>query len=277
MTKADMEEIASVRQYWNEHPLLSHELEDVGSAEFFDALDRIKREDSDAYALPYWGFENSCDQTVLDIGCGPGWVSVQYALAGAIVDSVDLTPRAIEITNFHCQYRRTSVTAQVGNAESLPFEDERFDLVVASGVLHHTPDTQSAFAEAFRVAKPGGQGRITLYRKGALHSRLLFPATKLFMRLSAVRHPGGSLTRGCDDVDEFIRSYDGAENPIGIGKSDDEWATDLGRAGWVVEDREIHFFPRRFLPFNNWVPDWVHKLLDQYLGTMIYFRLRKPD
>jgi SAM-dependent methyltransferase len=277
MIKAIMEEIADVRQYWNEHPLLSHELNDVGSSEFFDELDRIKREDSDVYALPYWGFKDSRDRKVLDIGCGPGWVSVQYALAGAIVNSVDLTPRAIEITNLHCKYRQTSVTAQVGNAEDLPFDDEQFDLVVASGVLHHTPDTQAAFAEAFRVTMPGGQGRITLYRKGVLHSRLMFPLTKLFMRLSAVRHPGGSLTRGGDDVDEFIRSYDGAENPVGIGKSDDEWAADLERVGWLVEGREIHFFPRRFLPFNKWVPNWVHKFLDQYLGTMIYFRLQKPN
>lgn len=272
-----MVDIATVRRYWDNHPLLSHELSDVGSGAFFDQLDQIKRLDSDVYALPYWAFSDYRGQRVLDIGCGPGWVSVQYALAGAEVNSVDLTPRAIELTKLHCDYKKVSVKAKVGSAEQLPFEDNSFDLVVASGVLHHTPDTQTALREACRVAVPGGAGKITLYRKGILHSRLLFPVTKLIMRLSAVRHPGGSLIRHGDDANDFIRSYDGADNPVGIGKTDGEWADDLRRAGWIVEGQEIHFFPRRFLPFANWVPNWVHKMLDRYFGTMIYFRLRKQS
>src|SRR5262249_41438093 len=48
------------------------------------------------------------------------------------------------------------VETQVTEAETLPFEDESFDLVFGHAVLHHIPDLDQAFAEFLRVLKPGG-------------------------------------------------------------------------------------------------------------------------
>jgi ubiquinone/menaquinone biosynthesis C-methylase UbiE len=49
------------------------------------------------------------------------------------------------------------------DAENLPFDDGTFDLVYSWGVLHHTPDTSAAFAEALRVLKPGGTIKAMVY------------------------------------------------------------------------------------------------------------------
>jgi SAM-dependent methyltransferase len=271
-----MPTIRDVYAYWNANPLLSHELAGPGSASYFAALDRVKRLDSERFALAYWEFGSYIGKKVLDIGCGPGWLVVQYSAGGAQVSAVDLTQQAIEITRRHLDSRKLSADIQVGNAENLPFPDRQFDLVVASGVLHHTPNTQAAFAEAFRVTRPGGEAKITLYRKGILHSRALFGATRAAMRLARLRHPGADLGQDAVDVDDFIRRYDGDGNPVGIGKSDGEWAADLRAAGWQVLGHEVHFFPRRFLPFSHLVPGPVHWLLDRGFGTMVYFRLRRP-
>jgi ubiquinone/menaquinone biosynthesis C-methylase UbiE/MoaA/NifB/PqqE/SkfB family radical SAM enzyme len=267
--------LQSVRDYWHNNPLLSHELERPGSPEFFSRLDAIKRYDTDTFAFPYWGFDQFSGKRVLDIGCGPGWLTVQYAKGGAVVNAVDLTPKAVELTRAHLACHGLSADVAEANAESLPFADGTFDLVVASGVLHHTPDTQTAFREAFRVTRPGGQGRITLYRKGILHRPAVFRLTRLVMRLLGVRHPGADLGHDSTDVDDFIRRYDGAENPVGIGKTDADWAQDLTAIGWQVVSREIHFFPRRFLPFAALVPAWAHRILDSRLGTVVYFTLSK--
>jgi SAM-dependent methyltransferase len=201
---------------------------------------------------------------------------MQYARHDARVASVDLTPRAIELTKAHLEYRNLSADVQVGNAEDLPFADETFDLVVSSGVLHHTPDTSKAFTECFRVLKPGGHAKITLYRKGLLHRPFIFGATRLAMRVLGVKHPGADMSRDAKDVDDFIRQYDGADNPIGLAYTNRVWRSLLERAGFSYLRHEDHFFPRRFIPSGAWIPDSVHRLLDRRFGTMVYFDLRRP-
>ena len=270
-----MATVEDVRNYWDEHPLLSHELAEPGSKEYFAHLHRIKIEDVERFAWHYWEFDRYRGLTLLDVGCGPGWLTVQYAQGGARVTAVDLTPRAVELTKKYLENTGLDATVREGNAEQLPFPDNHFDVVVSSGVLHHTPDTPRAIRECWRVLRPGGTAKLTFYYKGILHSRLVFPMTRFAMRAAGVRHPGADLAREAKDVDNFIRQYDGAENPVGVGYTIGEWVGLLRGAGFIVDGYERHFFPRRFIPFAAIVPRAVHHLLDATLGTMIYFRLRK--
>ena len=96
------------------------------------------------------------------------------------------------------------------------------------------------------------------------------------MRWANVKHPGADLSRTAKDADEFIRQCDGELNPVGIGKTGKEWADLLQKAGFRILHSELHYFPKRFLPFNRFVPDFIHLLFDRVLGTMIYFDLLKP-
>ena len=78
-----MPTIHDVRSYWDSHPLFSYEVTDVGSPLFFQSIDAIKRTDVERFALGYWEFDRFPGRKVLDIGCGPGWLTVQYAHGGA--------------------------------------------------------------------------------------------------------------------------------------------------------------------------------------------------
>jgi ubiquinone/menaquinone biosynthesis C-methylase UbiE len=270
-----MPSVDEVRQYWNSKPLFSYELENVGSKAFFDQLDEVKRNDVERFSFNYWNFSCFSGKSVLDVGCGPGWITVMYAGAGALVTAVDLTPAAVELTKAHLVHRGLTAVIHEANAEDLPFESNTFDLVVSSGVLHHTPDFKRAITECFRVLRPGGIAKLTFYRKGILHHRFVWPLTRMTMRLLDMRHPGSDMAKNSNSVDDFIRQYDGTANPVGIAMTNSQWIQVLREVGFMDIKRENHFFPVRFLHFAYWIPSSVHKLLDSWFGTMAYFSLCK--
>ena len=272
-----MTNLLEVRNYWQEHPLHSYELGELGTLEFFDNLHRIKSQDIEKFALPFLAFNSFAGKKVLDAGCGPGWFTVQYALGEAEVTAIDLTPRAVELTRRHLAFKRLTAEVREANVEKMPFEDETFDLIVSLGVLHHTPKTALAFHECFRVLKRDGTAKFALYHKGILHQPLIFKLMQRLMRLLGVRHPGADLSRTAGDVDEFIRQYDGIHNPVGIGKTTREWKKALQQAGFKIKRHELHYFPRRFIPCQRWIPDFIHKILDRMFGTLVYFDLVKPN
>jgi len=98
---------------------------------------------------------------VLDLGCGSGLdvlVAAQLVGAQGRVVGVDLTPEMIEGAELAAEDGSLgNIDLQVGDVETLPFEDGGFDLVFSNGVLNLVPDKDAAFREAWRVLKPGGR------------------------------------------------------------------------------------------------------------------------
>jgi len=104
---------------------------------------------------------------VLDVGCGPGYLTAlaaEAALPGGSAVGVDPSEPMVE------QARRTRGTAncsfELGKAESLGAADASFDVVVSSLAVHHIPEEVrgQAFAELFRVLRPGGRVLLADFR-----------------------------------------------------------------------------------------------------------------
>jgi len=89
----------------------------------------------------------------LDVGCGLGFFSQRLAERAAIVTASDLGPGLVEKT---CQ--RVGCEGVVADALALveTFGAERFDVVVSSECIEHTPDPARALREMVRVLRPGG-------------------------------------------------------------------------------------------------------------------------
>jgi ubiquinone/menaquinone biosynthesis C-methylase UbiE len=116
--------------------------------------------------------ENLKGKRVLEIGPGAGGHSALFAKHGAVMTSADITfsrARATQAKFDLMGDKAADCRAMQSDAENLPFADNTFDIVYSNGVLHHTPDTDQAIAEVYRVLKPGGQAVIMLYCKDSWH------------------------------------------------------------------------------------------------------------
>ena len=69
----------------------------------------------------------------------------------------DISPGMIRTLSANAERLGLDVRAARADAESLPFADESFDLVLGHAVLHHLPDLRRAFDEFHRVLRPGGR------------------------------------------------------------------------------------------------------------------------
>lgn len=112
-------------------------------------------ENSAAYLLPHL----RSGHALLDVGCGPGTLTVDLArrVAPGTVTAVEVTEDALALTRAEaarqCQENLTFVVADV---HALEFADDTFDVVHAHQVLQHVGDPVQALREMRRVCRPGG-------------------------------------------------------------------------------------------------------------------------
>jgi ubiquinone/menaquinone biosynthesis C-methylase UbiE len=92
-------------------------------------------------------------ETVLDVGCGTGWLAagLPRALPGLSVIGVDLSQGMLERARAAGAWPLLRADAQ-----RLPLATASVDLIVTRGVLHHLPDVPAALTEWRRVLRPGG-------------------------------------------------------------------------------------------------------------------------
>ena len=95
----------------------------------------------------------------LEIGAGTGYFSLNLLQAGVVGEATctDISPGMVATLGSNAQRLGLQVRTARADAESLPFADSSFDLVLGHAVLHHLPNLRRAFAEFHRVLRPGGR------------------------------------------------------------------------------------------------------------------------
>ncbi len=131
----------------------------------------------------------------LEIGCGTGFFLLNLIQAGVADrgEVSDISPGMVEVAKANAAGLGRSVGGRVADAESIPYPDASFDLVVGHAVLHHIPDVGLALREVLRVLRPGGRfvfaGEPTRHGDFVARrlSRLTWWATTQATRLPALR------------------------------------------------------------------------------------------
>jgi ubiquinone/menaquinone biosynthesis C-methylase UbiE len=142
-------------------------------------------------ARPFLEFSGVADdETVLDVGCGTGSLTVAIADTANVraVTGVDLTESYIEFARSRTQDSRTRY--ETGDACALPFADGSFDRTLSLLVLNFIPDPPRAAAEMMRVTRPGGVVATTVWDvRGGL------PSFRMFWDTACVADPNAKEAR----------------------------------------------------------------------------------
>lgn len=119
---------------------------------------------------------------VLELGYGAGQTALKMGLRGFEVHGIDTSEKFHEIATRRCQQEcpEGKFNLKVGNLESkFEYEDNTFDLVVETGVLHYLYDVDACLREVYRVLKPGGHFVVGQRKAFALSD---FTSIRTFLR-----------------------------------------------------------------------------------------------
>jgi SAM-dependent methyltransferase len=144
----------------------------IGDAAIYDACSRLLLGSLfDGVAADVAAAVAPDDARVLEVGCGPGRLSIRLARQhGLDVTGLDLDPAMVERARANADRlgngdERTP-SFLVGDAASLAFPDGSFDLVVSTFSMHHWADPTAGLAEIGRVLRPGARALIWDFRPG---------------------------------------------------------------------------------------------------------------
>ncbi len=101
--------------------------------------------------------EHGC-QSVLDLGCGSGWLSIYLARLGFSVTGIDIAEQAINLAGAWAEQENLKITFEAGDITSMNYAAGTFDAVVANSIFEHLTLNlaQTTVAELFSLLRPGG-------------------------------------------------------------------------------------------------------------------------
>lgn len=229
--------VADVRRYWDRRPCnIRHSPKPVGSKEYFDEVE-ARKYFVEPHIPAFAEFERWRGKRVLEVGCGIGTDSINFARAGADLTAVDLSGESLKIAEARADVMGVAdrIRFVEANAEELSstLAGEQFDLVYSFGVIHHTLRPDRALAQMRRLIAPDGTLKLMVYHR---HS------WKVFWILVKQEH--GRFWNADERIAKHAEAQLGC--PVAFTYSRREGRELVERAGFNVQDvRADHVFPYR--------------------------------
>ena len=260
--------IDQVRDYWNRRPCnIRHSTRPPGSREYFDEVEQRKYF-VEPHIPRFAEFARWRDKRVLEIGCGIGTDTMNFARNAASVTAVDLSERSLEMARKRAEvYGLTSrIRFFHGSAEQLDqiMPPETFDLIYSFGVIHHTPHPDRVLEQIRKYVRPGSTAKIMVYHR---HSWKVFWILMTYGKGRFWRLP------------EIVARHSEAETgcPVTYTYTKRELRKLLERHRFKVKQMQVeHIFPYRIRDYVEyryvkewyfrWMPELFFHALERRLG-----------
>jgi 2-polyprenyl-3-methyl-5-hydroxy-6-metoxy-1,4-benzoquinol methylase len=260
--------IADVQRYWDARPCnIRHSTQPVGSREYFDEVE-ARKYFVEPHIPAFADFERWRGKRVLEVGCGIGTDSINFARAGARLTAVDLSSESLRIAAQRADVMGVADDIEFiqANAEELTstLTGEPYDLIYSFGVIHHTPRPERALAEIRALMAPGGTLKLMVY-----HQR----SWKVFWILATEGR--GRFWK----TDELVATHSEAQSgcPVTFTYTRREARALLEQSGFRVNDLSVdHVFPYRIRdyiqyryvrePYFRWMPEPLFRAFEHRFG-----------
>jgi 2-polyprenyl-3-methyl-5-hydroxy-6-metoxy-1,4-benzoquinol methylase len=260
--------IADVQRYWDARPCnIRHSAKPVGSREYFDEVE-ARKYFVEPHIPAFADFERWRGKRVLEVGCGIGTDSINFARAGAQLTAVDLSSESLRLAAERADVMGVAdrIDFIQANAEELTarLTGEPYDLVYSFGVVHHTPRPDLALAAMRALTVPGGTLKLMVY-----HRR----SWKVFSIVAANGH--GRFWK----TDELVAEHSEAQTgcPVTFSYTRREARELVERSGFRVQELWVdHVFPYRVRdyvnyryvkePYFRWMPEPLFSAFERRLG-----------
>lgn len=259
-----------VKAYWNKRPCnIRHSPLKVGTKEYFDEVEERKY-----FVEPHISsFAQFClwrNKDVLEIGCGIGTDTINFARAKARITAIDISYRSIQIARKRAKiYELNNIKFQIGNAEQLTqfLSPRTYDLVYSFGTIHHTPNPERAIQQLRYYSHSRTVLKIMVY------NRYSWKILHIFLTNTAkfIQNPHGLITK-----------YSEAQKNCPVTHTFSKWKIKkmLERNGFRVRRIWIdHIFPYDIPHYQNheyqkvwyfkYMPVFVFRMLERTIGWHI--------
>jgi 2-polyprenyl-3-methyl-5-hydroxy-6-metoxy-1,4-benzoquinol methylase len=260
--------LARVRDYWNNRPCnIRHSPSPIGTREYFDQVE-ARKYFVESHIPQFADFERWRGKKVLEIGCGIGTDTINFARHGAQVTAVDLTEKSLALAKQRAQVfgLEDRIRFIQANAEELSASvpAEPYDLIYSFGVIHHTPHPDRVIEQLKLYAKPQTCVRIMVYYRWSwkvLWILFIYGKGRFW------------------EVDRLIADYSEAQTgcPVTYSYSRSAGAHLLEDRGFKVKNVFVeHIFPYRIpdyvqyrykkVWYFRWMPNFLFRALERVFG-----------
>ena len=158
-----------IQKQWDKDPCGANTVKEIQAEtlEYYQAIRHHRYEEYGPWFDNAMDFDHFKGIDILEIGVGLGSDHFRFASNTNRMTALDLSREHLRQTMKHLSLESLQTRPIYGDAESMPFDDESFDLVYSFGVLHHTPNTKKSIDEVHRVLRSGGRAIIALYHRNS--------------------------------------------------------------------------------------------------------------
>ena len=160
--------IEKIKEYWNNKPCnINHSSSEFGSQQYFDEIEK-KKYFVEPHIKEFADFDKWKNKEVLELGCGIGTDSINFARAGAKLTIIELSDKSLEICKRRFELYNLKANFICGNIENISDyinDNKKFDLIYSFGVIHHTVEPKKVINNVYNFLKEDGEFRFMVYSK----------------------------------------------------------------------------------------------------------------
>ncbi|GIU81111.1 MAG: class I SAM-dependent methyltransferase [Acidobacteria bacterium] len=250
--------IERVKSFWDARPCnIRHSPLEVGTKEYFDQVEHRKYF-VEPHIPKFADFQRWKDKKVLEIGCGIGTDTINFARAGAEITAVDISTESLKIAKKRAEVFGLSDKIKFYEADAERLSEylapQAFDLVYSFGVIHHSPHPEKIIEQIRQnYVRKGSILKIMVYHRYSWKVLwMLFQEKGKFWKLDEIIAKHSEAQTGCPVTYTYTKRS----------------VEDLIGDGFIIREKFVdHIFPYKISKYvkYEYEKEWYWRLMPQPL------------